>query len=185
MRSSTTGERPHPAPRNVGVGTGVVVAMSIAAWWPAFTLGAWGTLFFDQLLTVWAGSTAALIAVAVGPRRQSRRGLTIAALSAPSIWLILALSAEPDSTEALLAAVDIAAFLAGLIGIPVTIFVLSRIVWPDLAKNTSRPQRVAAVAIVVAIAAASFGLGANQSQFLTCQDFTISGNSEPPGCVSQ
>jgi hypothetical protein len=31
----------------------------------------------------------------------------------------------------------------------------------------------------------SFLLGLNQEYFLTCEEFAISGNSEPPGCVKE
>ncbi|GAA1946950.1 hypothetical protein [Agromyces allii] len=39
------------------------------------------------------------------------------------------------------------------------------------------------ITAIAAIMVASFVLGANQRFFLTCEDFTLSGNSEPPGCV--
>ena len=41
-----------------------MVGMAVVVWWPAFTLGAWGDLFFDQLLAVWAAATAAFVFVA-------------------------------------------------------------------------------------------------------------------------
>ena len=35
-----------------------VVAAALVAWWPAFDLGAYGVLFFNQFLSLWAASTA-------------------------------------------------------------------------------------------------------------------------------
>jgi len=35
-----------------------VVAASLVVWWPAFDLGAYGVVFFQQLLSLWAASTA-------------------------------------------------------------------------------------------------------------------------------
>jgi hypothetical protein len=30
----------------------------MAVWWPAFTLGAYGVVFFEQALSLWAAATA-------------------------------------------------------------------------------------------------------------------------------
>ncbi|MCS5722962.1 hypothetical protein N1028_04890 [Herbiconiux sp. CPCC 203407] len=46
-----------------------------------------------------------------------------------------------------------------------------------------RRERLVVLGAVGFIAVASFLLGANHSRFLTCEDFTLSGNSEPPGCT--
>jgi hypothetical protein len=35
------------------------VGAAVISWWPAFTLGAYHTVFFEQLLALWAASTAA------------------------------------------------------------------------------------------------------------------------------
>ena len=39
----------------------VVVGMSVAVWWPAFTLGAWHDLFFDQQLVAGQGVRLRLV----------------------------------------------------------------------------------------------------------------------------
>ena len=48
--------------------------------------------------------------------------------------------------------------------------------WLKMAKNLSLP----AVAVVVA---GAYGIGTIQERIFTCGDFTISGNSQPPGCT--
>ncbi len=67
--------------RLVGVG---VVAFSSIAWWPAFTLGAWGTVFFPQLLSLWAVATAAFVLVIVSSAVRQRVGWWALALLIPS-----------------------------------------------------------------------------------------------------
>jgi hypothetical protein len=57
--------------------------------------------------------------------------------------------------------------------------------WPDFGRDIPTRRRVLALLGLAAITAASFLLGMNQSRFLTCEDFTISGNSEPPGCTRE
>lgn len=42
-----------------------MVGIAAIAWWPAFTLGAWGEIFFDDVLGLWAASVAAFVFVLV------------------------------------------------------------------------------------------------------------------------
>src|SRR4051794_22842974 len=84
-----------PRARIAGV---VVVGMSVAVWWPAFTLGAWGDFFFDQMLTVWAASTGALIVVLLQLRGRARV-LRALALAIPSLWLALSFLVQPDTED--------------------------------------------------------------------------------------
>jgi hypothetical protein len=163
----------------------VAVGMCIAVWWPAFTLGAWGQLFFNQKLTVWAAATAALFVVLFRRHGEQRRKRRSAALLVPTLWLVLAIVVEDDGgfldvlTESLGVAV---AFL----GIPATMWVLARIVWPEFGEGSLSPaRRLLVVALVLSIAAASYLLGVNHAAFLTCEDFVVSGNSEPAGCVPE
>lgn len=155
--------------------------MSVAVWWPAFTLGAWGTFFFDQLLTVWAASIGALIVVLFQPRGRPRV-LKALALLVPSLWLVLtALPLQEDDLGAFL--LDLVAIFVALLSVPATIWVLARVMWPEFGEDISRGRRILVVVAVVLVGVTSFLLGVNQEHFLTCGDFTISGNSEPPGCV--
>ena len=164
--------------------TGVVlVAMSVALWWPAFTLGAWGTLFFDQLLTVWAAATAAFVVVALQPHGFRRRVFRLVVLLIPSLWLVLSFVPASATHDRFAQFVDILAVLIALLGIPFTLWTLVRILWPDLGSGLSRVRVLIAIVALIAVVVISFELGAHQADFLTCHDFEISGNSNPPGCV--
>ena len=177
---------PQPAqairPRTRAVGV-ILVGMSIAAWWPAFTLGAWGTLFFEQILAVWVAATAALVVVLVQRKPATHRVRRAIALSLPSVWLILAITIDPHDTGPWATALDVLGGLISLLGIPVTIWVLVRIIWPEFAHDIPLSRRVIVGVTVIALAFASYQLGVHNASFLTCGDFTISGNSQPPGCV--
>lgn len=161
----------------------VVVGMSIAVWWPAFTLGAWGDLFFDQQLLVWVAATAAFFVVLLRPRALGRRWPSLLALAVPSLWLALYFVVDADSGDLGTAVVTLFGIVLGLIGIPFTLWALTRVLWPEIGSDLPRRTRVGALAIVAALAVASFVLGVNQSRFLTCEEFDLSGNSRPPGCV--
>jgi hypothetical protein len=159
----------------------VVVGMSIAVWWPAFTLGAWGTLFFDQQLLVWVAATAAFFVVLLRPRVMGRRWPTLLALLVPSVWLVLGFA--QDTTNVWAFVVELLGIVVGLLGIPFTLWALVRIIWPEMGSDLRLRTRIGAIVLVAGIAVASFVLGVNQNRFLSCQDFDISGNSRPPGCV--
>lgn len=162
----------------------IVVGMSVAVWWPAFTLGAWGDFFFDQMLTVWAASTGALFVVLLQLRGRARI-LRALALLIPSLWLALSFVPVPKDEDVFAWAVALLGILVGLLAVPTTIWVLARIIWPEFGDDISWPRRLVVIGAVALIALASFLLGVNQSKFLTCEEFTVSGNSEPPGCTPE
>ncbi|RFA18187.1 hypothetical protein B7R25_15050 [Subtercola boreus] len=166
--------------QQVGV---IAVGMSLAVWWPAFTLGAWGEIFFDDLLTVWAAATAAFLVAALLPGARKRLGWTSLTLLVPTVVLLIELIL-PDSDDDLAAVVvALIAALAVVVGIPFMIWALAKVIWPEIGESIPARGKLLVLLTVFVIAVASFLLGANQSRFLTCQDFTISGNSEPPGCT--
>ncbi|CAN5145362.1 hypothetical protein BH09ACT6_BH09ACT6_23870 [soil metagenome] len=161
----------------------IVVGVSLAVWWPAFTLGAWGEIFFDILLTVWAATTAAFIVVVLVPGARKRIGWRLLTLLLPSLWLAINIAVPADGGDLWLALVALLGVVVILVGIPFTMWVLARVVWPDLSETVPTRGKVLVLFVVLLIAAGSYALGANQARFLTCEDFTVSGNSEPPGCV--
>ncbi|GAA1923075.1 hypothetical protein GCM10009775_14350 [Microbacterium aoyamense] len=167
--------------RDVPAGV-IMVGMAAAAWWPAFTLGAWGEIFFDDILALWAVSTAAFVFVLVERKPVGGRLARAFVLLLPTVWLVLNFVVG-DTDNLAVAIVDLAAIGAVIIGIPFTLWVLVRIIWPDFATETRRRTKWLIALVVLGVVIASLVLGANQSKFLTCEDFTISGNSEPPGCV--
>lgn len=160
-----------------------MVGMAAIAWWPAFTLGAWKEIFFDDILALWAASTAAFVFVLVERRPLGGRLARALVLLLPSLWLLLNFVADDETTDFGLALLDLAGLAAVIVGIPFTLWVLVRIVWPDFATETRRRTKWLIVLVVFGVTAASFVLGLNQASFLTCEDFALSGNSEPPGCV--
>lgn len=173
-------------PRRRDIPSGVVmVGMAIAVWWPAFTLGAWGELFFDQILTIWAASTAAFVYVLTERRPAGARIWRAFVLLLPSAWILLMFALNDESADLFEFLLTLAGIVAVLIGIPFTLWVLVRIVWPDFSASTSRRTKGIIVLVVLGVALVSFVLGLNQSRFLTCGDFEISGNSQPPGCTPE
>lgn len=172
-----TDEHRTPASRRVAGIT--AIGFSTVAWWPSFTLGAWGTIFFPQALSLWAAATAAFVLVAIVSDVRRRLRWWSLALLVPSLWLFVALELD---TQALPGIAWLGTAVT-LIGAPAMVFVLIRFASPDLVEDAEPRDRVAVVLAVTVVVVGAYFLGTQQHRFLSCGDFTISGNSQPPGCT--
>ncbi|MCU0280181.1 MAG: hypothetical protein MUE31_15015 [Candidatus Nanopelagicales bacterium] len=171
-------DAPRPAPNRRLAGV-AAIAFSSVAWWPAFTLGAWGTVFFPQVLSLWAVTTAAFMLVALSRDIRHRVGWWGLALLLPTLWLALAIEFAPGSRP------ELAWFgtLVTLIGAPVMLWILVRFASPDLVEDAEPRDRLVVVTAVAVVVLGAFGIGTIQERIFTCEDFSISGNSQPPGCT--
>jgi hypothetical protein len=159
------------------------VAFSALAWWPAFTLGAWGQIFFEQILALWAAATAAFVVLVFTDRRSAVSPWRLVSLLVPTAWIALAALSQSGIRGPSEAIVGVLGTLLTLAGLPLMAALLVRIAAPEVEEDlTSRDRRVIIVAVVVVVAGA-YLLGRGQTAFLTCDDFSISGNSPPAGCA--
>ena len=139
-------------------------------------------MFFEQLLGLWAASAAAFLILVIFKQRQAVWWPNRLALLLPSVWLIVAF-ALPTGTEAgHSAALFWFALVLTLAGGPYLVWTLLRITLVGYDTLTHR-QRGAVLGVVAAVALLGFTPGRLNPHFLTCDDFTISGNSQPPGCT--
>lgn len=172
----TAPERTSPSRRLAGV---AVIAFGSVAWWPAFTLGAWGTIFFTQILSLWAVATATFVlAILSVDVRQRARGWVLVLLL-PTAWVFLAFFTGANLREE----VAWASALITVLGAPALLWVLVRFSSPALVEDAEPRDRAVVVAAVAVVVVGAFALGTVQDRLFTCGDFTISGNSEPPGCT--
>ena len=74
----------------------ITVATSLLVWWPAFTLGVYDEIFFEQLFALWAASTTAFfVAVLLLGRRAQPE---VYSLLIPSVWIALTWLTPADTT---------------------------------------------------------------------------------------
>ncbi|MFF1896911.1 hypothetical protein [Streptomyces sp. NPDC058206] len=154
---------------------------ALAVWEPAFTLGAYNVVFYYQLLTLWAVSTAVMLTALLMRERGPRHGwMYWACLALPSVWIAIAAVVPrhdgwPDKTL----------FLAGgvlsIVGTPLLVWVLLHLLLFGESELSVRERRTV-IGVVVAVGVLAYGLGQLNHVFLTCGDFDISGNSVPSGC---
>jgi hypothetical protein len=74
----------------------ITVATSLLVWWPAFTLGLYKAIFFEQFFALWAAATAAFcVAVLLLGRRAQP---AVYSLLLPSVWILLTWAIPADTT---------------------------------------------------------------------------------------
>jgi hypothetical protein len=74
--------------------------------------------------------------------------------------------------------------LVTLVGLPAMVALVLVMVVPDVESVTSRRDNVVAIGAVALVVALSYTLGTQHPHLLTCEDFKISGNNEPTGCIT-
>jgi hypothetical protein len=173
-----------PAVNGLDGETRRVVAIAVAAasigWWPAFTLGVYGVIFFEQHLALWAAATSAFIAVEIGGGRRVLRRVSNYTLLLPSLWLVLIwLLPVTDSTARYL--LFWFGVVVTLLGMPALTAFLVRLLIPG-AEDLPRKRAAIAIASVAIVMATAYALGTQHPHMLSCDDFSISGNFAPANC---
>ena len=159
----------------------ITAASATVAFSVGFNLGAFGVVFFDQLLAVWVIATVILVGSIVSdlpPNTWPRRLV----LLVPSLWIV---AAWIDNTYSF----DRSERIVFTLTVVVTMFVLPVVAWilvtainPDFADLSGRKKGlvIAAVGLFIII---GFAMGARNDMILNCGDFKISGNDLPANCV--
>jgi hypothetical protein len=177
-------EPPELAARGLDAETRRVVAITVAAssigWWPAFTLGVYGVIFFEQHLALWAAATSAFLALGVAGGRRVFRRVSHYTLLLPSLWLLL-VWLLPVTTSAGHYLLFWFGVLVTLLGLPVLTAFLIRLLIPG-AQDLPRKHVVIAFASVATVMLAAYVLGTQHPHMLSCEDFSISGNFAPENC---
>ena len=158
------------------------VAAGLIGWWPAFTLGAYGVVFFEQILALWVAATCVLLVVLISRPRSLVERPAWFALAVPSIWITLALALPAGGTSEAYTLLFWFGVVVTLLGFPGMAALLVRILVPGARRLRGRPALIA-VCVVTLMMACSYVLGTLHPRLLTCEDFTISGNFAPVGCT--
>jgi hypothetical protein len=161
--------------------TAAAVAGSALGWWPAFTMGVYGVIFFEQHLALWAVATAAFLSLgyARGVRVWLRPG--VLALLLPSLWMAIAWLLPVGGTTGIYQALFWLGVVITVLGLPTLAAFMVRLLIPT-AERLRGGERWAAIGVVALVMLASFVVGTQHPRLLTCDDFSVSGNFAPPGC---
>jgi hypothetical protein len=159
----------------------VTVASATVAFMLGFNVGAFGVIFFDQLLLVWVIATIVLVASIISdlpPNTWPRRLI----LLLPSLWL---LAAWVDSAQDVPEGDRIVFFLTlgvTAVALPFVAWILVTAINTDF-EELPRSNKLLVIAAVGIAIVVGFGVGARNDFILTCEDFKISGNDLPANCI--
>lgn len=159
----------------------VAVGSATVAFMLGFNGGAFGVIFFDQLLIIWVIATIVFVGSIVSdlpPSTWPRRLI----LLTPSLWVIAAAidnAIEGSSGEGVVFALTVVVTLAAL---PFAGWVLVAAINADFTELPMRNKLIVIAAVAVAVVV-GFGIGARNDLLLNCNDFKVSGNDLPENCL--
>ena len=170
--------------RNIKVFILSAVAVSLTTWNIAFSLGAYNTIFFDRLFAIWVINFAVLLACLFLPRAERPiSGWGIAALSTPTLWLILsAVQIQQEQWTWLDNTIYLISILLLVTCLPYVVYVVVIITQEEALRI--RPRRLLYALIIIAIAMSILGylMGAYNELLMTCHDFEVAGWFKPENC---
>ncbi len=161
------------------------IVVAVAIWPIGFNLGAFGTIFFDKLLEIWAISVAALLAGLLVDSRRDQNVLSRAdriLLALPSLWLITTMLRFEEGGAVLRLLNQGLGLATAFFSVPHIIRIVMPIAMPEVTAVRGPRQTLNLLVLTVAISVASFAIGYRNDLFMTCADFKVSGNDLPTNC---
>jgi hypothetical protein len=157
------------------------VAGAVLGWWPAFTLGVYGVIFFEQHLALWAMATSAFLALGLSRGFHVWRQPRVLALMLPSLWIVLAWILPVGGTSGIYQVLFWLGVVITVFGMPALAAFMVRLLIPNAERLQGR-EKFGAIGVVALVMVTSFLLGTQHPRILTCEDFSISGNFAPENC---
>ena len=145
-----------------------------------FNYGAFGTVFFDAILAVWVLSTVVLgasLLTSLPPNTWIRRVI----LLLPTLWIVTAWIDNQYDVQGLDNAVVVITLVVTVVALPFAGWFLVTAISPDFAELPGK-HKAAVITATLTFIAIGYGMGALNDQFLTCDDFKVSGNDLPTNC---
>ena len=157
------------------------VTLIAVLWEPAFTLGAYGVIFFDALLTIaFLSITLFLCSILCKSYPQPHPWSIVALAVFPAFLLAPTFRIEPSqlALEIVITVINIViVFAAGAL----VALSLASLFFPET-SGLSRQDKVLVGFTVAPVAALSFIVGFFNRAFLNCEDFQTAGWDEPSNC---
>ncbi|MGB7961792.1 MAG: hypothetical protein WCF12_02365 [Propionicimonas sp.] len=157
------------------------VAAAAIGWWPAFTFGVYGVIFFEQRISLWAISTTTFFVLGLVRGVRVWRRPAVMSLLLPSLWLLFSWLLPAGGLSPASDALFWFGVILTVIGMPTFAAFMVRLLIPEADRMRGR-EALTAIGVVVLIMLAAYFLGTQHARILTCADFTISGNFAPQGC---
>jgi len=169
------------------------VTLCVTAWEISFNLGVYDEIFFEKFHLLWVVATTIFLASFALPKEErviGLRGRLILLLPSTyfiASYLMVAAFArnviEGESERLLIGLTGLALIMIFLLVVPYVLYLVAKIINPDLVTFTRR-QAWALAGITLLIITAGLIAGESHSLLMTCTDFAVSGNFVPQGCTS-
>jgi len=158
------------------------IVLSLATWPFSFTLGAYGEVFYKDMLTVWVISIAALIAAAIiGHTNDGEvyfRWWGALLLLLPSAIMFSALLGLTGN----FILIEVFEWLLLLVAIPYVGYVLLAVAAPETMELHSIKFKIGLAACIIFVNVSSIAVGHFNAYFFSCDDFIRAGDEAPKGC---
>lgn len=161
-----------------------LVALSLGGWKFGFYLGAYDTIFFHYVFSVWFISLAFVLAFFFLPKAERPFDTSaLIPLAMPTLWLIIEITKAvmPDSVF-----IYYTSLLFGIITlcfcVPYIVYLLISITQSEALNIQPKNLLWYLVLTVIIIFSSAYLVGKNHRLFLTCHDFEISGEAVPSNC---
>lgn len=146
-----------------------------------FNYGAFDTVFFGDVFTVWVVATVVFggsLVTRMPPHTWPRRLV----LLVPSLWLLASWvdnNLDVANSDRIVTAVTVAVTFVAL---PFVGWFVITAINTDFVELPNK-NKAAVIGTVAVFLVAGFVLGARNDTLLTCEDFKVSGNDLPSNCV--
>jgi hypothetical protein len=135
----------------------ITVGTSLIVWWPAFTLGVYKEIFFEQLFALWAAATAAFVVAVLLLGRRAQPA--VYSLLLPSVWILLTWVIPADTTSL---GHDVLLWLGVLVtlaGLPAMVALVPVMVVPGVESVRRGRDTVVAIGAIALVVVLSFTMG--------------------------
>lgn len=173
-----------PKPTLTGPVAVTALALGLITWPVAFNLGAYGTVFYDDVFALVVSSSILVVLTAVyRPFGRIGNWVTAVALSAPLAWFVAAVLVNGSTTGALDRPIFAwAAILIVVVSVPLTLRLLFELFYPEFTSPGQRRGRLGIMLLVAAVALVGFVSGRNNDRLMICSDFEVAGAHAPANC---
>ena len=162
------------------------IATAPPTWTIAFNFGAFNTVFYGHLFTIWAASIAMFLAgLVLSTKKNSQMPFSwwsALLLILPSIWMVFDVLAIGSSSGFVTAVSVLFMVLVVFLSVPFIVYFLVMAVVPGVEQISSKKLQFGLVGIILVIGLSGFTAGRNNFLLMTCEDFNVAGDTEPANC---
>ncbi|NUO59953.1 MAG: hypothetical protein HOV71_04840 [Hamadaea sp.] len=161
------------------------IGISLIVWDLAFSLGAYHTVFYYRLLQIFVVCAVLLLGALVLRRHLTVRWWMLTIFAIPVIWLVWRLIAPIGGRwRFVYDLIDLGLIGMVLLTLPVTLWVVARILAPEYFALSTLRLRLASAAIVLVVAIAGLLTGQFNDHVVDCHDFIVAGDDTPANCLN-